>query len=59
MIGVVNYGLGNIQAFINIYSNMGYESMEIKTPDEMQKADRLILPGVGSFDWAIEKIKNV
>jgi len=58
MIGIVNYGLGNIQAFINIYSNMGYESMEIKTSDEMQQADRLILPGVGSFDWAIEKINS-
>lgn len=56
MIGVVDYGLGNIQAFLNIYKNMNIAAMAVHNCDELSQADRLILPGVGSFDWAMEKL---
>lgn len=56
MIGVVNYGLGNIQAFLNIFKNLNVDAAAVHTCEELRRADRLILPGVGSFDWAMEKL---
>lgn len=56
MIGVVDYGLGNIQAFLNIFKNLNVDAMAVQNCDELISSDRLILPGVGSFDWAMEKL---
>ena len=56
MIGIVNYGLGNIQAFVNIYKKSNIPAQVVSTPEEMEAAERLILPGVGSFDWAMSRL---
>lgn len=58
MIGIVDYGLGNVQAISNIYSRLNIPAMAVRTPDELRRADRLILPGVGSFDWAMRKLND-
>lgn len=57
MIGLVDYGLGNIRAFENIYRRLGIATSRVTTPDELAGAERLILPGVGAFDWAIERLE--
>jgi glutamine amidotransferase len=56
MIGIVDYGLGNIRAFLNIYKNLNIPATTIRTADELVDADRIILPGVGSFDWAMNRL---
>ncbi len=56
MIGIVDYGLGNIRAFLNIYKNLNIPATAIRTAQELADADRIILPGVGSFDWAMERL---
>lgn len=56
MIALVDYGLGNIQAFANIYRRLGLPVTLARTPQEMEGADKLILPGVGSFDWAMNQL---
>jgi glutamine amidotransferase len=58
MVTLINYGLGNIQAFANIYhlNNIPYKIAS--SVDDLRIVDRLILPGVGSFDWAMEKLNN-
>lgn len=56
MIGIVDYGLGNVRAFINIYHRLGIPVDSVKTADELIVADRLILPGVGAFDWAMSRL---
>jgi glutamine amidotransferase len=56
MIGIVDYGLGNVQAFLNIYKNLNIKAMAVHNRRELAGVDRLILPGVGSFDWAMEKL---
>jgi imidazole glycerol-phosphate synthase subunit HisH len=53
MIAIINYGLGNIQAFTNIYKRLNIPCAIASTPDELLSAERLILPGVGAFDWAM------
>lgn len=48
MIGILNYGMGNIQSVYNAFKYIGAE-VEIKTLDNFQDADALVLPGVGAF----------
>ena len=53
MIALVDYGLGNIQAFANIYRRLNIPVQEARTADDLQRADKIVLPGVGAFDWAM------
>lgn len=50
MIGIVNYGSGNIYAISNIYKRLNIEHFISDNTQELQKASHLILPGVGAFD---------
>ena len=54
MIMIVDYGLGNIQAIRSIYEQLNIEAEVAKTVDQLERADKIILPGVGAFDWAME-----
>lgn len=56
MITLVDYGLGNIQAFLNVYKRHNIAARTASTVAELQGSDRLILPGVGSFDHAMERL---
>lgn len=58
MIALVDYGLGNIQAFANIYRRLGIEAWAAKTPADLRRASRIILPGVGAFDWAMTRLQD-
>lgn len=56
MITVVDYGLGNIQAFVDIYRRLNVPVRVARSAAELKGATRLILPGVGAFDWAMERL---
>ena len=58
MIGIIDYGLGNINAIKNIYHKLNISSIFISEVSQFQQVTKLILPGVGSFDWAIECLNN-
>lgn len=58
MIAIINYGLGNIQAFANIYKRLNIRVTIVTNPDELLAADKIILPGVGAFDWAMTLLNN-
>lgn len=59
MIGIINYGLGNINAFYEIYKENGVELKIIDDYKELKKNyNKIILPGVGSFDKAITLLKS-
>jgi glutamine amidotransferase len=53
MITIVNYGLGNVQAIANIYRRLNLPVRLAASADELAGAERVILPGVGAFDWAM------
>ena len=57
MITLVDYGLGNIQAFVNIYKKLGVDCSIARDADGFSNASRLILPGVGAFDWAMQRLE--
>lgn len=56
MIAIVNYGSGNIQAIANIYGRLGVPFVVAATPAELAGTDRVILPGVGAFDQAMNEL---
>ena len=56
MIGIVNYGSGNIQAIANIYSRLNIPTKIIIEPSELHEAEKLILPGVGAFDETMKQL---
>jgi glutamine amidotransferase len=53
MIRIVDYGVGNIQAFLTMFKRLGLEATRARTAEELEGATRLILPGVGAFDTAM------
>lgn len=53
MIHIVDYGLGNIQAFLTMYKSLDIPCVRARTPQDLKGAERLILPGVGAFDHAM------
>lgn len=58
MIKIINYGLGNINAFINTYKRLDIEVQSITNLKKLKPSDKLILPGVGHFDSAMNKLEN-
>ncbi len=58
MIGIVNYGSGNIYAIANIYKRLDIDYKLISDPAELEEADKLILPGVGAFDETMQLLNN-
>jgi glutamine amidotransferase len=58
MITIIDYGVGNINAFLNIYKNLGKEVRIAKNENDIINATKLILPGVGHFDYAMEKFHD-
>lgn len=54
MIKIVDYGLGNISAFSNMYKRMNIPTMVVRTVGELDGASKIILPGVGAFDHAMK-----
>jgi glutamine amidotransferase len=54
MITIINYGLGNVQAFANVYKRLNIPATIAKTAQDLDGASKLILPGVGAFDHAME-----
>ncbi len=58
MICIVDYGVGNIQAFLNLFKRLGVEAQRAATPAALVGATRLVLPGVGHFDHAMQCLNN-
>ena len=56
MISIVNYGSGNIQAISNILDQLRIEFVVSARPEDLSRADRVILPGVGAFDQAMHEL---
>ena len=58
MITIVNYGSGNISAIINLYKRLNIDTQIANTANELNNATKLIIPGVGAFDHAMEKLQT-
>jgi len=59
MIVVVDYGMGNLGSVLNMISKVGGHSIASNDPEEILKAEKLILPGVGSFDQGMSRLDRL
>jgi glutamine amidotransferase len=58
MITLIDYGVGNTNAFVNVYKRVNIPVKIAKTAADLTGAVKLILPGVGHFDHAMTQLKN-
>lgn len=58
MIGIVDYGMGNLLSVFNAFDYLGEDVKICKHPDELKSVDRLVIPGVGAFKDCINLLKN-
>ena len=54
MIGIIDYGAGNLASVQNALEHLGHDACVFRDPDAIQDFDRIILPGVGSFRVAMD-----
>lgn len=55
-VSIVDYGAGNIGSLVNMIKKVGGQVALAKTPDDILRAQKLILPGVGSFDFGMKQL---
>ena len=58
MIGIINYGMGNLGSVKRKLDRIGVPSVISEHPEELEKCDKLILPGVGHFAAAVKELKD-
>jgi glutamine amidotransferase len=58
MITIINYGVGNIFAFQNVYKRLDIPTKIAKSSQDLIDAEKLVLPGVGSFDYAMNQLNK-
>ncbi len=57
MIGIVDYGAGNLKSVMNALEYLGVRHLLINDPRRLRRVERIILPGVGAFGSAVKKLK--
>jgi imidazole glycerol-phosphate synthase subunit HisH len=58
VIGVIDYGVGNVQAFLTLYYRLGIQACRVQSPLDLDAVSRVVLPGVGHFDRAMHKLNS-
>ena len=59
MITIIDYGMGNLGSIANMIKKVGGKSCISSNLEEIEKAEKLILPGVGSFDNGMRELKEL
>lgn len=58
MIAIIDYGLGNVRAFANVYHKLNIPVIVAKKKEDLKGATKLLLPGVGAFDYAMQRLND-
>ena len=58
MVAIIDYGVGNLLAIQNIIRKVGGNPIITNKAEEIEKADKLILPGVGAFGFGMEQLSE-
>lgn len=56
MITIIDYGLGNIRAFVNVFERLNIKTRIAHSSKDLKGATKIILPGVGAFDYAMSQL---
>ncbi len=55
---ILDYGAGNVRSVVNAIRHLGYDVQIVKSPSQINDAERLIFPGVGSFGEMVNTLKK-
>jgi len=58
MITIIDYGLGNIRAFVNVFDRLNIKTKIAHSSEDVRGASKIILPGVGAFDHAMSQLNS-
>tara|TARA_B110000259_G_C14034431_1_gene408546 strand:- start:6877 stop:7503 length:627 start_codon:yes stop_codon:yes gene_type:complete len=58
MISILDYGVGNLNAFCTIYKRLNIDVEIVSTAEAVLRSSHIILPGVGAFDTAMDKLNK-
>ena len=58
MVTIIDYGVGNLNSIKNMLKKIGVEAVISSTTADIESADKLILPGVGSFEYGMNKLRS-
>lgn len=58
MIGIIDYGMGNLGSVANAFEHLGWTHCLVSQPSAMAACDRLVLPGVGAFAQAMANLER-
>lgn len=58
MITIVDYGTSNLGSMSNMLRKIGHPSRIASSPDALEDASKIIIPGVGSFDAGMRKLQE-
>lgn len=58
MIVIVDYGMGNLGSVLNMFKKVGAQAKISSDLNEIIKAQKILLPGVGAFDTAMKRIND-
>lgn len=59
MIGIIDYGMGNLKSIFKAIRYLGYQVKLVKEPADLKSVSGMILPGVGAFPKAMENLKKL
>jgi glutamine amidotransferase len=57
MIGILDYGMGNLLSVYNAFDYFGVDVVFCKTPADLETVERIVIPGVGAFKDCVNKLK--
>ena len=58
MISVVTYGVGNVGSIFNMFRKIGVPAVAASTPEDLARAEKILLPGVGAFDHGVAMLED-
>lgn len=57
VIAIIDYGAGNVASIVNMLKRLGHVAVLTSDPVVLEQAEKIILPGVGHFDYGMEKLE--
>lgn len=58
MIAILDYGVGNLRSVQNMFKKVGVQAIITSDLEAVQQADKYLLPGVGAFDYGIQRLQE-
>lgn len=58
MIGIIDYGMANLRSVQKAFEQVGTRAQILSKPEEIEKADKIVLPGVGAFQDAVATLRD-